>query len=585
MTSGDSVQQIKDRLSIIDVISPYVELHKAGKSFKGRSPFTNEKTPSFYVSPDRGMYYCFSSSQGGDMFTFIEKMEGVDFKGALKILAEKAGVELVPEDPKKRSERDTLYTIMDEATKFAQSELSKDKEAEKYLTDRGVKAETIAKWRIGYVPGPPRNGWRHMREHLKSLGYNDELLLKAGLTKPAGEGKEPYDVFRDRVMFPIFDASGRVVAFSGRILTKDSEAPKYVNSPETALFNKSEVLYGYDKAKEGIRKYDFSLIVEGQFDVVMSHQAGYNNAVAVSGTALTLHHVSLLQRLSNRVVLALDADRAGISAVKRAADIMLSRGVDLKVAELPEGSDPADLVKESPEKLKKIIGKSTHVIEFLLHTLRSEAKDERSFKLRARDEIIPYLLRIESHIDREHFVGVVADALGTKAEAISLEVARLADKPTQNHNHQTVQTDKENTKVTSENKNNRLLELKNYLAVVPELLNESEAAVVVSTFKTITGGDITEYRNSLTPEATSAIIFTAEQAFADMTNQARELEIVSTLENFHQLYIKENIRIARESLIEAEQKGDEQRINKYTDQLAKLQKELSQASYSVEIFK
>ena len=372
--ASDSVERIKERLSIVDVVSSYVELHQAGKNFKGKSPFTNERTPSFYVSPDRGMYYCFSSSQGGDIFTFIQKMEGVDFKEALKILAAKAGVELVAEDPKKKSERDKLYDALEEATRFFEEYRHKSEEVLPYLTDRGVTAETIAKWRIGYAPGPPQYGWRELKEHLESKGFTKHELLKAGLIKGADGGKEPYDLFRDRIMFPICDANGKVVAFSGRILSKDSEAPKYVNSPETELFNKSEILFGYDKAKQGIRHLDFSLVVEGQFDVVLSHQAGYTNTVAVSGTALTPHHVMLLQRLSNRVVLALDADKAGIAAVKRAADIMLPRGIDIKVANMIGGKDPADMVREDVGKLRKIVGGAQSIVEYLLDVLESEKK-------------------------------------------------------------------------------------------------------------------------------------------------------------------------------------------------------------------
>ncbi len=229
MASGDGVQQIKDKISIVDVISPYVELHKAGKNFKGKSPFTSEKTPSFYVSPDRGMYFCFSSSQGGDMFTFIQKMEGVDFKGALKILADKAGVELIPEDPKKRDRRDTLYHALEEAANFFEDVLQKSEEVQKYLEDRALTKEKIKKWRIGYAP----NDWRQLKEHLNQKGFTDEILLSAGLLKQADQGKQPYDVFRDRVMFPIMDSSGRVVGFSGRIFSKDTEAAKYINSPET----------------------------------------------------------------------------------------------------------------------------------------------------------------------------------------------------------------------------------------------------------------------------------------------------------------------------------------------------------------
>lgn len=424
-TMSDSIQKIKDKLNILDVVSPYVELHKAGKNFKGKSPFSAEKTPSFYVSPDRGMYYCFSTSQGGDIFNFIEAMEGVDFKGALTILAEKAGVELVPEDPKKKSERDRLYMALEDATKFYSERLLNQPEAMSYLEQRGVRSETVAKWRIGFAPGPPQYGWRETKDYLGSLGYSNDELIKSGLIKNANSGKEPFDVFRDRIMFPLFESSGKVVAFSGRILSKDTEAPKYVNSPETILFKKSELLYGYDKAKTGIRNLDFSLIVEGQFDVVMSHQAGYSNTVAVSGTALTSHHVQLLERLSDKVVLALDADRAGINAMKKAADVMLRRGLDVKVAELPMGKDPADLIQEDVTEFKKIVGKSVHVIEFILHVLRREITDNRSFKLKVREEVLPFILLLPNRIDQEHFVSKVAESINTSTDAVRYELDHL----------------------------------------------------------------------------------------------------------------------------------------------------------------
>ncbi len=570
----DSVQKIKERLSIVDVVSPYVELHKAGKNMKGKSPFTNEKTPSFYVSPERGMYYCFSSSQGGDIFTFIEKMEGVDFKGALKILAEKAGVELVPEDPKKRSERDTQYTILEEAAKFFQAELSKNKEAEEYLKKRGVKAETIAKWRIGYVPGPPKSGWRHTREHLLQKGFKDSELMRAGLVKAAGEGKQPYDVFRDRIMFPIFDPSGRVVAFSGRVLAKDSEAPKYVNSPETELFNKSEILFGYDKAKEGIRHYDFSLIVEGQFDVVLSHQAGYTNAVAVSGTALTPHHVSLLQRLSNRVVLALDSDKAGIAAVKRAAELMLARGVDLKVAKLAGGKDPADIAAKDPKELKKLIGKATHVIEFLLGILKEEAKDERAYKLRVRDEVLPYLLRIESQIDRDHFVGVVAEALKTTTDAIRLDLVRLEDKK-----NREVRAPADTSLATkSKDSMKRKESLTSYLSVALDFVEFPDKDKLAFEFSSIVKESPESVRVRIGAEKESALTFMIEQSLSEETKRQFLAELSEKLQELHRLVLREAIAREKDALLAMEQMGDEKSINQCLLNIKELQQKLSEIS-------
>ncbi len=420
---NDAVQQIKEKLSIIEVIGQYVELHKAGKSYKGKSPFTNEKTPSFYVSPERGVYFCFSSQKGGDIFTFVQEMEGVDFKGALKILAEKAHVELVPEDPKKRDERETAYALLEEATQYFFSMREKYAHAHEYVTTRGVSEFSVRAWRIGYAP----DEWRSLKTHLEAKGFKEEDIFRAGLIKDAGQGKERYDVFRDRIMFPLCDSSGRVVAFSGRTLKKEDGVPKYVNSPETALYKKSELLYGYDRAKNSIRQYDFSLLVEGQFDLVLTHQAGYTNAVAVSGTAFTDHHLALLMRLSSRSVLALDSDRAGIAAVKRVSGMMFAHGMDAKVARMPFGKDPADVVRQDPSELKRAIGAAVHVIEFLLGVLKEGSKDERSYKLTVREELLPLLAHMHNRIDREHFEGVIGASIGTTKDAIHYELSRIEE--------------------------------------------------------------------------------------------------------------------------------------------------------------
>ena len=583
--ASDSVRQIKEKLSIVDVVSPYVELHQAGRHFKGKSPFSSEKTPSFYVSPDRGMYYCFSSSQGGDMFTFVEAMEGVDFKGALKILAEKAGIELVPEDPKVRTERDSQYSITEEAVKFFESQLATNEEAMRYLINRSVTKETIKLWRLGYAPGPPHGGWRDGRNHLKQKGFSDSALEKAGLVKAAGTGKEPYDVFRDRVMFPIADSSGRMIAFSGRILTKDSEAPKYVNSPETMLFNKSEALYGYDKAKQGIRKFDFSLIVEGQFDVVLCHQAGYSNTVAVSGTALTVHHAGLLQRLSNRVVLALDADRAGIAAVKRAADLMLARGVDLKVAKLPEGKDPADLISTDPAEFKKIIGHATHVIEFLLEILKQGSKDERTYKLQARDEIVPYLLKIDSLIDREHFVGVIAEKLGSTTDAINLEVARL--EATKTTAHEPAQARSEVITPAKEVVSNVEFRKANVLAfnvVAAELLEEKEAVVMKAKIEEIMGDNLENLRGQIDTSLASELLFTLETQLLEQKPLVRRQELIGRLSELKEIHIKETLRLEKTKLAEAEKNQDPERISSCMEAINGCQQKLATGKFEIDIF-
>lgn len=575
---SDTVQQIKDKLNILDVIAPYVELHKAGKNFKGKSPFAAEKTPSFYVSPDRGMYYCFSTSQGGDIFNFIQAMEGVDFKESLKMLAVKAGVELVPEDPKKKSERERLFATVEAATTFFAEQLEKETEAKEYLENRGVKNETIAKWRIGFAPGPPKYGWREAKDHLEALGYTRDELLKSGIIKTTDSGKEPFDVFRDRIVFPMAEPSGKMVAFSGRILHPDEKAPKYVNSPETDLYKKSDILYGYDKAKSGIRNLNFSLIVEGQFDVVMCHQAGYANTVAVSGTALTLHHVQLLERMSDKVVLALDADRAGINAMKKGAQLMLGRGLDVKVAEMPLGKDPADIIQADPIEFKHIIGKSVHVIEFLLHVIKREVTDERAFKLKVREEVLPFILLLPSRIDQEHFVGKVAEYIHSTTEAIRYELDRLReDRKTAPSGFSEV------VKVSVpevSNNTNSLINARTFLLAALEVIPKELGSKVLVHLETI---DTSEFE-TISESDFAGVVFSLEQQFAHLPKLALQEELVSKLNQLKIGMIRKNMATARQKLFEIEQQGGDADLVEIMQTLGGYEKQLREPQIGMDIF-
>jgi len=574
---SDAVQQIKDKLSIVDIITPYVELHKAGKNYKGKSPFSAEKTPSFYVSPDRGMYYCFSTSQGGDMFNFIQAMEGVDFKEALKQLADKAGVELVKEDPKKRSERERWYAALDAAVAFYQAELEQEPEAYQYLKNRGVTAQSVAEWKIGYAPGPPKGGWREVKEALEAKQFSTDQLLTVGLIKKTEGGKEPFDVFRDRVVFPMSDSSGKVVAFSGRILHPDDKAPKYVNSPETPLYKKSDLLYGYDKAKTGIRSLGFSLIVEGQFDVVMAHQAGYHNTVAVSGTALTLHHVQLLQRLSEKVVLALDADRAGIAAMKKSAELMLNRGMDVKVVELPDGQDPADLIQADLTQFKKLVGKSVHIIEFLLHVLKRSESDSRALKLKARAEVLPFILLLPNRIDQEHFVSVVAEGIGSTTEAIRFEVDRLRDEAKlQPTVVESVSPSSIAPKLQTDGARSTFL----YLEVIKTVTDPKIGTIVQTQLETY----IPQHDLQITEAEVAELSFTLENQIEHTPELELYSEIVTKLNWLRKKLISQQLSVYKTAQQEATAQGDEAREIELAGLVATLAKEQSAPILTLEIF-
>ncbi len=419
-----TVDSIKERLDIVEVVSSYLKLEKAGQNFKGKCPFHNEKTPSFFVSPSRQSYYCFGCGAKGDIFSIVEEMEGVDFKGALKTLAERAGVELEYSNRgESKSEKDKFYNALEDATIFFQSELEKNTEALKYLESRGVSKDSIKLWRLGFAPSE----WRSIFSHLSAVGYSKEVLLKAGLIKqPQKEEKEnpqisgegtPYDVFRGRIIFPIFDVNSKVIAFSGRALEKDTE-PKYLNTPETSLFIKSEVLYGLDKAKDEIRKKNYSVLVEGQLDLVLSHQVGVKNVVASSGTAFTQTHLERLKRLSPRLILAFDGDLAGEKAAEKSSILGLSLGMEVKIAELPEGRDPADLSKKDPEEWKEVLRKSTHSIEFVLNKIIKNEKDDRKLGKAINAKVLPLLTLLESSIERSHFVSLISKKSGLKEEII-----------------------------------------------------------------------------------------------------------------------------------------------------------------------
>jgi DNA primase len=407
-----TVDSIKERLDIVEVVSSYLKLEKAGQNFKGRCPFHTEKTPSFFVSPTRQNYYCFGCGAKGDIFTIVQEMESVDFKGALKTLADRAGVEIEYKSSGNKSEKDKLLQALEDATNFFQAELKKNPEAQKYLESRGVSSESIKSWRLGFAP----NEWRLLFSHLSAVGYSKEVLMKAGLVKQAvGEEKEktPYDVFRGRIMFPLRDINSRVIAFSGRALDKETE-PKYLNTPETSLFTKSEVLYGLDKAKEDVRKKNYTVLVEGQLDLVMSHQAGVHNTVASSGTAFTQTHLEKLKRLSPRLILAFDGDAAGEKASERSSILGLSLGMEVKITELPEGKDPADLVKNSVEDWKEVLRKATHSIEFVLNKIIKHEKDARKLGKLINAKVLPLLVLLESSIERSHFVSLISRKSGIR---------------------------------------------------------------------------------------------------------------------------------------------------------------------------
>lgn len=567
---SSSVDKIKERLNIVDVISSYIKLERSGSNFKSKCPFHNEKTPSFFVSPERDSYYCFGCGAKGDIFTFTEEFEGLDFRGALKVLAEKAGVELIPENPKLKDERERLFDVMNSASLFFERNLSvQNDEVREYLKKRGLQDKTIEEWRIGYALPV----WQSLGDYLKSKGFTNIEMEKAGLIKIDGE--RFYDRFRGRIMFPIFDSSGRIIAFSGRIFHDDGKSAKYLNSPETELFSKSRTLYGFDKAKLAVKRLDYSILVEGQMDLIMCHQAGYTNAVASSGTALTSGHLEILKRLSNRVIMAFDADNAGFNASARAWQIALSLGMEVKIAELPKGFDPADLILKHKDQWITALKESKHIIDFYLERILKEESDERKRAVRIKNDVLPFLAVIESNIEKSHFVTKIGNATGIKEDAIWDDLKKIK-----------VVSDEQGV-IGFENKNQenssgqKLIRKDSILRRIIGILfwQESKEKPIISinkareTLEKIIGDkDFIELSKTM-EDGKSELIFEAEVYYGNKQELEKELE--NLFLNIKEEYLKINLATAVKELSEAEKaKYSESEMEKILNKCQKLAKEL-----------
>jgi DNA primase len=409
-----AVDEVKQRIDIVELISQYTPLIKAGRNFRARCPFHNEKTPSFFVFPERQSWHCFGAcNTGGDIFSFVMKKEGVDFAEALRQLADKAGVVLptFSEPDTKKEVKERLYQANDTAARYYQELLAGSPQGEKaraYLKHRGVSATASGEFRLGYAP----DSWDALKSYLKEHGYTEQEMVEAGLLS-SGETGRTFDRWRHRLMFPIMDDRGRVTGFGARVLEPDAEGPKYINTAQTPVFDKSATLYGLHLALPGIRQENLAVIVEGYMDVIAAHQYGFNNVIASMGTSITEKQVNILKKLSHNLVLALDSDSAGTEAMKRCIEYENVLESEIKVVILPEGKDPDDVIKADKEQWRQFVGTAKPVIDYTFETVSASLDFTKvSERTKARDRLYPVVDTIKDIVRRAHYLQRLAGMIG-----------------------------------------------------------------------------------------------------------------------------------------------------------------------------
>ncbi len=568
----DPVQEIKEKISIEELVSEYLTLKPAGIHLKALCPFHAEKTPSFVVSPARGTFHCFGCGKHGDIFTFLQEMEGIDFKEALQKLAEKAGVEIKNYTPQttNKKEQEEIKKALALAKDFFVSELQKNSAALNYLKERGIKDKTIENFALGFAP----DSWDALYKHLLSLNISSELQLKAGLIKKGNSGKY-YDRFRSRIMFPIFDAQGSVLAFSGRIFGKDDEAAKYINSPETLVFNKSSVLYGYNFAKSTMRKFDFAILVEGQADLLAMHQAGFTNSVAISGTALTDKHISLISRFTKNILLALDSDSAGVASMIKNARKLFTLGFNIKVLSLPQGLDPADILKNEGEgKIKELVKNAPNIFDFLIEYFADSLQNNDKYVRVLRSEVLPLLASLGSKVEAEMAAQKLAKALSVSVESVLEDVAKVAsvaeDKTIKSMSAQAPLENKQSTKSIFY----KLQVFKTWLSALSQehlnVKNKQEFLLQLDELENILREFKSASENLDIKEKDLLVL-------DDTLLQSKDLALLvkEELKALKKQILKEKLSVLRNKILEAEAKSDEKQAESLSKDALKITSELA----------
>jgi len=580
------IDEIKSRLDVVEVIEGYIKLKKAGKDYKATCPFHKEKTPSFFVSPSKQIWHCFSCNLGGDIFSFVQKIEGVEFPEALRTLAKKAGVILKREDPQIRSQKNLLFEICDEATEYFQKQIEINKPAFEYIQNRGLKLETIKEFKIGYS----NDSWDGLLKHLTQIGYKSPDIEKAGLIIKKENENRYYDRFRSRIMFPLFDLNGQVVGFTGRIfvpISKEIEDPrfqarpeigsKYVNTPETVIYNKSHIIYGLDKAKTEIRKQDQCIAVEGQMDLIMCHQAGYKNVIAVSGTALTTDHLQTIKRYTDKLVFSFDADTGGEGATKRAIGLAQQFEFNVKIAILPEAEkDPAEIIKQNPNKWKEILETPKPVMEFYFENALNKHKKENlsvDDKREVAKELLLPIKNIVNVVEQAHWLQVLASKLKIEEKTLIEALRRIKDREEGRETPSEHFAERSKIKEVEEILLGLVLKYPEHLEYLNEnfyesLLNTEELKKFVKNVKT------ENIKSEQDKFLANYLIFKVEHLNIEESEVLKEMDFcIQTLKKNH---LKEEMIKTSLDIKESENEKNDEKKKKLNEKFCKLAEELSE---------
>ena len=575
----DAKEEVRARLNIEDVIGEYVPLKRAGRNFRGLSPFSGEKTPSFYVSPDKHIWHDFSSNKGGDIFSFIMEVEGMDFRASLEHLARKAGVDLSVYDNQGDQEiarrKKRLIEAHELAASYYQQSLVSNPHAMDYVfKKRGLSKQVVQDFKIGYAP----TSGDALVQFLTKKGFSDFELNQAGLVNRFGG-----DLFRGRMMVSLMNPTGQVIGFTGRIIADDPKAPKYLNTPQTLIYDKGRHVFGLSQAKEAIRSNDYSVVVEGNLDVVSSHQAGVNQVVATAGTAMTEFHLKALARLSGRVRLSFDGDKAGIAATERAIPIAQNVGVELMIISMPDGSkDPDELIKKDPQLWHDAIESAEPAVDWIIKQYSqredlSTAAGKRRFTTAALDVV----RTLVDSVEQEHYMSIISKMSDSSTDVLKEKLSSKQSTPEIIHKKIVQPTE---TPQDTDSYQDNLLSLSIIDAATHDLfrtvdvnyfIGENRQAVV-NYLINFGGKALKDTPAELQNHDTyvKILLLKADARYADWNDQDRYFETARLLRQVTNEHKKKQKEILTDQLREAETLGDDAKANAIRAELNQLIKEI-----------